>query len=74
MASPMMPPPAPQMPPPGFPPGDFLAVSGETQMTLRHFTAMLAVACSIVSVYTFVSTVVIVEYIRRRRGSYESRV
>ena len=73
MASPMMPPPAPQMPPPGFPPGDFEAVKNGS-FSLGHFSSMIAVACSIVSVYTFVSTVVIVEYIRRRRGSYESRV
>ena len=66
-------PPPPMAPSPGFPPGDFEAVKNGS-FSLGHFSSMVAVACSIVSVYTFVSTVVIVEYIRRRRGSYESRV
>ena len=54
-----------QSPPPPLKNGDFTVEN--TSFTLSHFTGLVAVTCSVVSVFVLVNTVLIKEYLRKRK-------
>ena len=51
-------------PPPPLVNGDFTVEN--TSFTLSHFISLVAVTCSVVSVFLLVNTIVIKEYLRKR--------